>query len=379
MKAMSLFAGGGIGETYLDEIDIDVRIANEVIPNRASIYKYRFPKTKMIVGDIRELEDVLINKGKEEEVELLIATPPCQGMSVLGKKDYDGDERNFLITNVFHIIDALDFNYIFIENVPKFLKMYYFRKDVELDGNGDDKIILTDILKEKYGEKYNILYNVYDAADYGVPQRRKRAIIRMFKKNFLWNEPDKCKKQITLREAIGHLPSIEVGETCNNYRYHVAPSMNSKHIEMMKHTPSGCSAYDNKIYYPKVQNLEKRQEHSEKSKKRHEGKPIDMIHGFHNTYTRLDWDKVCPTRTMKSSNISGSNNGHPGRCIVDGDEEHRIYSDARTLTLLELMLVTSLPEDMDLPENINENLIRDIIGEGVPPRMSEAFLAMLQN
>lgn len=351
MKAMSLFSGGGIGETYLEKIGIHTIIANEFIKERANIYKYRFPKTNMVIGDIREKKQELIKLGEKENPELLIATPPCQGMSVLGKKDYDGDKRNYLIFDVFDIIDALNFNYIFIENVPKFLNMYY-------PDNKGGKIKLTDLLQEKYGEIYHISYGVYNAADYNVPQRRKRAIIRMYKKNLSWNEPQKNEHQITLREAIGHLPSIESGEK-SEIKWHNGPSISADKAEMLKHTPSGCSAYKNEVYFPKK-------------------KDGTRITGFENTYTRLDWDNVCPTRTMTSGSISGSNNGHPGRCLVDGDEETRRYSDARTLSLLELFIVSSLPENMDFPENTSEKLIRDIVGEGVPPLMSKAFLEQIE-
>lgn len=346
MKAMSLFSGGGIGETYLNEIGIHTVIANEFIKDRAKIYKYRFPKTNMIIGDIKEKKNELISLGKKEKPELLMATPPCQGMSILGKKDYNGDKRNYLIFDVFDIIDELDFSYIFIENVPKFLNMYY--------PDNEDKIKLTDLLEKKYGEKYNILYGVYNAADYGVPQRRKRAIIRMFKKGSFWKEPIKNEHHITLREAIGHLPSIEAGEN-SGIKWHNGPSISADKAEMLRHTPSGCSAYKNEFYFPKK-------------------KDGTRIIGFENTYTRLNWDSVCPTRTMASGSISGSNNGHPGRCIVDGNEETRRYSDARTLSLLELFIVSSLPEDIDFPDGTSDKLIRDIVGEGVPPKMSKAFL-----
>jgi DNA (cytosine-5)-methyltransferase 1 len=53
------------------------------------------------------------------------------------------------------------------------------------------------------------------------------------------------------------------------------------------------------------------------------------------------------------------------------------YSDARTLSLLELLIVSSLPEDIDLPEWASEKAIREIIGEGVPPLMSKSFLKQI--
>lgn len=351
MKAMSLFAGGGIGETYIEQIGIHTEIANEMLKERANIYQYRFPTTNMVCGDIKEKKQELIKLGKESKVELLIATPPCQGMSVLGKKDYHGDPRNYLIFDVFDIIDALDFNYIFIENVPKFIKMYYPY------GENKTPTMLTNILKDKYGDKYEIKYDIYNAADYEVPQRRKRAIIRLWKKGLEWNDPPKTNKYITLQDAIGHLPSLEPGED-SGIKWHKASNVNPKYIEILKHTPTGKSAHNNPVWYPKKNDGTK-------------------VKGFENTYKRLEWNKICPTRTMNSGNISGSNNVHPGKPYIDAITGETLYSDARTLTLLETFIVTSLPEDIDFPPNTSEKVIRDVVGEGVPPKMSEAFLKQI--
>ena len=342
MKAMSLFASGGIGETYLHNLNIKTVIANELLKDRAKIYQFRFPETKIIQGDIKEKKQELVDFGKKSNLDLLIATPPCQGMSTLGKRDYLGDERNYLIFDVFDIIDALNFNYIFIENVPKFLKMYYPYKGKILQ--------LPEILKDKYGNKYEIKCEVYNASDFGVPQRRKRAIIRLYKKGLTWNTPTREKHKITLREAIGTLPSLEAGED-SGIKWHKAPPLRASHVEMLQHTPTGKSAFDNEFYYPK------------------RIKDGVRIKGFKDTYRRLDWDNLCPTRTMNSGNIGGSNNCHPGRLLPNG-----LYSDARVLTLLELFIVSSLPTDIEFPSDITENKIREIVGEGVPPKMVESFL-----
>ena len=65
MKALSLFAGGGIGETYLNEIGIETVVANELLPERAEIYKYRFPKTDVVVGDVKKKKNELISKERK--------------------------------------------------------------------------------------------------------------------------------------------------------------------------------------------------------------------------------------------------------------------------------------------------------------------------
>lgn len=345
LKALSLFSGAGIGETYETEAGIKTVVANELISKRAEIYKYRFPDTNMIIGDIKENKEKIISEALNEKVGIIIATPPCQGMSSAGKRDYETDQRNFLIFDVFDVIDKVLPNYVFIENVPKFLQMKYFDKYGNLKS-------ITDILKEKYWDIYNIKYGVYDAADYGVPQHRKRTIIRMYKKGLKWDEPEK-QKQITVREAIGHLPSLESGEK-SGIKYHNAYICNKKHIEWLKHTPTGKSAFENPVFYPQKENGEK-------------------IKAFANTYKRIEWDKPCPTRTMNFG-ISGSNNGHPGRLLPDGT-----YSDARPLTLLELLIVSSLPENIRFPEGVSEKTIRDVIGEGIPPKMSLAFFRKISD
>ena len=71
--------------------------------------------------------------------------------------------------------------------------------------------------------------------------------------------------------------------------------------------------------------------------------------------------------------ISGHNNVHPGRLKPDG-----LWSDARVLTLLELLIVSSLPKDWDLPNNYKESLVRTLIGEAIPPLLLYKVLSTLK-
>ena len=93
------------------------------------------------------------------------------------------------------------------------------------------------------------------------------------------------------------------------------------------------------------------------------------IRGFATTYKRISWDKPAPTITMCNGGISSQNNVHPGRKLADGT-----YSDARVLSLKELMILTGLPDDWEAPEWASENLIRKVIGEGIPPKLIEAII-----
>lgn len=345
ITGISMFSSAGIAETYLEKTNIKIKLANELVKERADYYCHFYPKVDMVVGDIMkdEVFNTYMDKAKELNPKFLLATPPCQGMSSLGKKDYIDDERNYLIFSVFKVIDNLDLDVIVIENVPKFLKLFF-------PFNGE-WIGIYNILLKKYSNKYIIDAQVLNAKDYGVPQSRPRAIIKMYKKNYSWPLPDK-EKEITLREAIGYLPSLESGED-SGIKYHYALKHSAMHVEVMSHTPEGLSAFKNKIHFPH--------------------KPDGtMISGFHNTYNRMHWDSPCAAVTTNSGMISGHNNVHPGRLKSDGT-----YSDARVLTLLELLIVSSLPKDWDLPDNYKESLVRTLIGEAIPPLLLYKVISTL--
>lgn len=345
IKGISMFSSAGIAETYLEDLNIDIRLANELIEERANYYCHFYPKVDMVVGDImsEQVFNTYLEKAKALSPKFLLATPPCQGMSSLGRKDYEADQRNYLIFAVLKVIDELDLDIIAIENVPKFLKLF-FPYEGEVLG-------IVDILQRKYSHRYIIDPIVVNAKDYGVPQSRPRAIIKMYKPSYKWELPV-AEKEITLREAIGHLPSLESGEK-SDIKYHYALKHSAMHIEVMSHTPEGQSAFKNPVYYPKKADGTK-------------------VSGFHNTYNRMHWDLPCAAVTTNSGMISGHNNVHPGRLKSDGT-----YSDARVLSLLELLIVSSLPTDWNLPQNYKEALVRTIIGEAIPPKLLYKVLSTI--
>lgn len=346
LKGISMFSSAGIAETYLSKLGIKILLANELIKERADYYSHFYPHTNMICGDIMDerIFNLYIEKAKSINPNFLLATPPCQGMSSLGKKDYNLDQRNFLIFAVLRVIDILDLDIIVIENVPKFLKLYF-----PFDG---ENLSIMQILNRKYSSRYTIECNVLNAKDYGVPQSRPRAIIRLFKKEYNWQLPT-IEQEITLKDAIGHLPSLKNGE-CSSIPFHYALKHNERQVECMSHTHEGCSAMKNPIYYPKKATGEK-------------------VVGFHNTYARMKWDAPCPARTTNSGMISGHNNVHPGYIQPDGT-----ISDARVLSLLELIIVSSLPENWNLPSTFKDSFVRTLIGEAIPPMLLYKVLSTLK-
>jgi DNA (cytosine-5)-methyltransferase 1 len=342
LTCISLFAGAGIGETYFAKAGIDVVVANELIKKRADLYAYSHPKTTVVCGDITQdsvfSEIVKATKGKH--IDMILASPPCQGFSVAGKNrdqiTMESDDRNYLIFNVVAAIHRFNPTYVCIENVPALLSFVLFR-------NGTMQTV-PEILKQEFGTDYIIDFKILDSADYGVPQRRKRALVLMHKNGTVWNWPEKLKKKVTVRETIGNLPSLEAGEK-SDIKWHFARKHVERNILWMKHTPTGHTAFDNPVYFPQKADGTR-------------------IVGFGSSYRRIKWDEPAPTITIRNDCIASQRNVHPGRLLPDGT-----YSDARVLTPLEIMLLDSLPANWRIPDDTPELLIRQVIGESIPPKM----------
>lgn len=350
MKGVSLFSSAGIAETYMADVGIHIHTANELVPERSALYRAIYPDSNMINGSILDnnvYKNILQSSGKK--VDFLIASPPCQGMSVAGKnrslEDMLNDERNYLVFRIIDFIAEKSPSFVLIENVPTFFKL-------ELPYKGKLYKVL-DILSVLFKNKYHIEADSLDASNYGVPQNRSRAIIKLYKKGLKWGWPS-TEKKVTVEKAIGKLPSLEAGQK-SKIKWHFARKHSEKHVLWMRHTPTGKSAFENPKYYPIKENGE-------------------IISSYNTTYRRINWNEPAPTITMRNDAISSQLNVHPGRHLGKG-----IYSDARVLTPLELMILSSLPKDWNIPENTNELLIRKCLGECIPPLLIKKIVAQINS
>jgi len=98
LKGLSLFANIGIAEAYLKSIGIDVVVANEYVDKRADLYQKIYPDCEMICGDITadQTANKILAAAKKHHIDILMATPPCQGMSTAGKqREFEDVNRTF--------------------------------------------------------------------------------------------------------------------------------------------------------------------------------------------------------------------------------------------------------------------------------------------
>lgn len=371
MNALSLFANVGIAETYLKDIGVNVVVANEILKERAAFYSHIYPECNMICGDIsdKEIFNKIISESLQKNIEFIIATPPCQGMSIAGDMN-PYDERNSLVKYAVDAIEQLKPKFVLLENVAQQLTTPIQYKEHEL--------LIPEYIELRLGNDYFINNEkIINSMDYGIPQTRKRAIFLLTRKDigFVWEFPNKENKVICLEEAFNGIPDLwpeikekqykdilpkNSNESLSYHKWHKPPTHVWRNVECMLYTPTGNTAFDNEFYYPK----------------REDGK---RIRGYDTTYHRMFWSKPSSTITRYSGIIGSQNNVHPGRPWKKDKDGNMMYTNPRVLTIYELMIVMTLPIDWDIPKWASEGLIRHVIGEGIPPLLVKKIVGHIIN
>ena len=369
MKALSLFSNVGVAETYLQDCGIEVVVANELLEQRAMFYRHLYPDATMIQGDIaeRSVYDRVIKAAKKERIEFLIATPPCQGMSESGHRDpYDG--RNKLIKYAIDAILELRPTYVILENVPQQLTTPISYKGKEM--------LIPQYIEERLGRYYSFNSDkIINAMYYGVPQMRERAIFLLVDSslNRTWNFPKPDRRVVTLEEAFMGIPDLwpiireqefkkklpaNDKETLSFSKWHQPMAHVWRNVECMLYTPSGKTAFDNPVHYPM----------------RKDGQ---RIKGYETTYRRMYWDKPGHTISTFNFRIGSQSNVHPGRPWMKDSHGDMMYTNPRVLSIYELLIVSSLPINWNIPLWATDNLIRTVIGEGIPPLLVKRIVSSM--
>jgi DNA (cytosine-5)-methyltransferase 1 len=218
---MELFAGAGGLLSGLEMAGFKTVVANEVHHDPCKTLRHNFPGLPVIEGSIRQIEaSALLDAAglRKGEIDLIAGGPPCQGFSTAGLKDR-ADPRNTLIGDYIRIVKDVQPRAFLLENVTGLTTMY--------GGKLFDRIL--DQLDE-LGYKFH--FKIVFAADYGVPQKRRRLIVLgaredtppefPYPTHSPWGEPklfsDELPTYVTVGDALGDLPNIGSGEIATKYR-----------------------------------------------------------------------------------------------------------------------------------------------------------------
>jgi DNA (cytosine-5)-methyltransferase 1 len=339
--AIDLFAGCGGTSLGLLAAGFDVRAAVEKDSVAASSYD-DLVGVGPIVRDIRKVggAELLEAAGlRSGECRLLAACPPCQGFSSQ-RRGPDGlaDSRNQLIYQVARLVEAIRPGYLLFENVPG---LYL--------GSGAQMYKRVRARLERAG--YEIIDDILDAADYGVPQRRARLIALARRRDMpsigfpmpTHTDPGNRlrgtgrRRWRTVRNFIEKLRPLKSGETDPNDPLHTAPG----HTEMTLRRIMAISADGgSRTDLPPELRL---------------GCHLRRPGGYYDVYGRMAWDEPAPTIT------GGCNKPSKGRFIHP--EQHR------AVTLREAALLQTFPKSAFFRGDRDQ--IASQIGNAVPPTFVE--------
>ena len=201
-KVIDLFAGVGGMSLGFEMAGFEVLLANEYDKEIANAYKENHRRTKVIAKDITQLP---LQETFGEYcgcIDVVIGGPPCQGFSQKGQRKTINDERNFLFKYYVKVVELVKPQYFVMENVPNLLtaEKGFFIKEIE----------------EMFAQLgYVLNAGVLNAADYGVPQNRRRAVIIGKKTKELNRKvklPIKYDEKVSVWDAISDLAYLESGE-----------------------------------------------------------------------------------------------------------------------------------------------------------------------
>lgn len=331
---ISLYSGGGGIDIGFDSAGYKILYSTDNWDVATKTLKNNFPSTKVVCADVRTLDFSAIKKEFGGDIDCLVGGPPCPAYSksrfyLKDKKRALEDENSFTLYEYFRALKEINPKVFFFENVNGFT----FKPH---------KPALDLLIEESEKNGYEITYQVLNAADYGVPQTRKRFICVGVKKElgkkFVFPEtthsenPDKFDNEmlpwVTAGEAIGDL-DYDLPE--DKYR-----QAGSKHKDLLKEVPPG----DNYLYFTEER-----------------GYPNPKFKWRSRYWSFLL--KLSPDRPSWTIQASFSNNMGP------------FHWKNRFLRINEIKRLQTFPDDYNFEGEFNDQWRQ--IGNAVPPLLVETI------
>ena len=369
MRIVDLFSGAGgltfgfyyklINGQFLENENCDIVFANELDEKAAEAFRKNFPKINMLNKDIKKLTQEEIQKNiSNKEVDLIIGGPPCQSYSTIGCRIYDDKAKMY--EEYYRMLSIVKPKMFLFENVKGMLSMK----------NENGGKVIDDIKACFRSINYDIDFRVLDAADYGVPQHRERVFIIGWRKdlniNWSFDNIEKTKKQITIKQAINDLPSVSAGEDIKSYK---GKQPTNSYQKLMRNKLGRISCHFSPIYGDKIQtvinNVIQGEGKNYVNQLVDEGKipqEYRLTSGYNNTYGRLIENQPSTTITNNMSTPSGL------RCIH--------YKENRALTPREGARIQSFPDWFEFVGTKKD--ITTQIGNAVPPLLAMKIATQIE-
>lgn len=294
-RILDLFSGAGGFSYGMDKVEgFQTVLGLDIDENAIATFNHNIEGALGIVGDItdNDTRDNIIEKSKELGVNMVIGGPPCQGFSLKGKLKGLKDPRNFLFLEYIKIVEELNPEVFVIENVKNLINA--------VDGYFIDEI------KSRFEELgYIVNYGVLNSKNYGVPQRRERAIVVGSRSRSITLKHEQIEEYVTVRDAISDLAYLNSGEGefvseyINPAISQYQKKMRGEYLQFHKATNHSKNALEKLMMVPPE---------GDKSSIPKE------LHGkqkFSTTWSRLIWDDLSPTIDTRFDTPSNGRNSHP--------------------------------------------------------------------
>lgn len=333
-NAIDLFCGCGGLSFGFEEAGFKILLGIDNDKKALETFELNHKNAKTMCGDITEItyEDIREVIG-DEQIDVIIGGPPCQGMSLSGPRKFD-DPRNGLYLSYIRLVAEIQPKAFVIENVPGLVSLF--------------KGKIKDNILERFEDLgYVMQYRILCAADYGVPQNRKRVVF-VGVKDGTFNYPEVGNNVVTCEMALSDLPPLAetLGEDVQDYytnatncyqeemRYksdgvynHIAANHSEKVKRIISMVPAGGNYKDLPEAYRNTRN-------------------------FHVAWTRFPKDRPAPT-------------------IDTGHRHHFHYEFNRVPTVRECARIQSFPDRFIFIGNKTEQFRQ--VGNAVPPIMARAI------
>lgn len=334
MNAIDLFAGcGGLSKGFMDAgYNIIVGVDNDQAALNTFARNHNGAKTLNADLSKQETFDEIVQIAGDRSIDVIIAGPPCQGFSLTGPRNFD-DPRNKLYLAVLEMVRQYQPKGFIIENVPGMATMY--------EGQ-----VKEEVLRRFKKMGYNVECKILCAADYGVPQMRKRLVFMGVRADIgIPRFPDPVltpESYVTCRDALSDLPSREYELGIDEDVYTCEPQTDYQRLMrgdctvLRNHIATAHKQFvkDTIALVPEGGNWRNLPEGVGESRK------------FHEAWTRYDGNK-------------------PSRTIDTGHRNHFHYKYNRVPTIRENARLQSFPDDFVFTGTKTQQNRQ--VGNAVPP------------
>lgn len=233
-RVLSLFSGAGGAVVGFENAGYDVVAAVDFDEDCCATLETNHDDLQVIQEDLSETgphEFALEYGVAPSDVDVVVGGPPCQGFSIAGERDED-DERNSLVEDFLDYVQFYEPSDVVMENVVGILSM-------------EDGLIKEYVIERLTEMGYDASVDVHDATDFGVSQRRKRALFIGSHGQFSISPETEA---TSVSESIDHYPSLSAGECSNEYPNHEAPNHGDDMVERLSELERGKSLHGGQAF-----------------------------------------------------------------------------------------------------------------------------------